>query len=98
MIHPTRTDLLQLRERAVAVVDSVAILIAEGFRALRARNDAVTEALCLILVLCANEVARSRALACRPPSLEEILERRAILPRANLALAALSLRELGTDG
>jgi hypothetical protein len=74
-----------------------ALEIVEQFRALRARNDAVTEAPSLIVASSAQATVDRRALDCRLSSLDEAMQCHAVLPRAIPVRAALSMREVGTQ-
>jgi V/A-type H+-transporting ATPase subunit D len=88
MIHPTRTDLLQLKERAVAVVNSVAILKARRQALIRSFLDSVRP-----FVRSREAIRRDYARALAELHLSEGHEGMTLVA----SLAATAERELGVD-
>jgi V/A-type H+-transporting ATPase subunit D len=88
MIHPTRTDLLQLKERAVAVVNSVAILKARRQALIRSFLDSVRP-----FVRSRDAIRRDYARALAELHLSEGHEGMTFVE----SLAATAERELGVD-
>jgi len=88
MIHPTRTDLRQLQEKAVSVANSVAILKARRLALIRGFLESVRP-----FVRSRDAIRRDYGRAIEELRLSEGHEGRAFVA----ALAALSEREVGAD-
>ena len=88
MIHPTRTDLMQLRERAAAVVNSVAILKARRQALIRSFLEAVRP-----FTRSRDAIRRDYAQALRELHLSEGHEGMALIE----SLAATAERDIGVD-